>query len=78
MAKAFLKKFQTLTFKRNEYNALLTIDIDQPFAYLGKSLLRSIGGLFHDITTTDGHPGERYRIVARGEKDPYEVFDYII
>lgn len=78
MAKTFLKKFPTLTFKRNEYKALLTIDSDQPFAYLGKSLFRSIGGLFRDIQSNTGNAGDRYRIVARGEKDPYEVFDYII
>jgi len=78
MAKAFLKRFQTLAFKRNEYKALLTVDTDQPFAYLGKSLLRSIGGLVHDIKSNTGNAGERYRIVARGEKDPFDVFDYII
>ncbi len=77
MAKALLKKFQTLTFRRNEFSALLTVDIDQPFAYLGKNLLSSLGGLLVDLTTTDGHPGERYRSVVRGEKDPYEIFDYI-
>ena len=76
-AKALLKKFQTLTFRRNEFRALLTIDTDQPFAYLGKNLLSSIGGLFRDLTTANGHPGDRYRIVVKGEKDPYEVFDYI-
>ena len=78
MSKFFLKRFQTLAFKRNEYKALLTIDTDQPFAYLGKSLFRSIGGLFRDIKNNEGHVGDRYRIVARGEKDPYEVFDFII
>jgi hypothetical protein len=77
-AKALLKKFQTLTFRRNEFRALLTIDVDQPFAYLGKNILSSIGGLFKDLTTSKGHPGERYRIVVKGEKDPYEVFDYIV
>jgi hypothetical protein len=78
MSKVFLKKFQNLCFKRNEYKALLTIDADQPFAYLGKSLIRSLGGLFRDITNNQGHVSDRYRIVAKGEKDPYEVFDYII
>ena len=77
LSKAFLKKFQTLTFKRNEFKSLLTIDTDQPFAYLGKSLFSSIGGLFHDITNNVSHAGDRYRIVVKGEKDPYEVFDYI-
>jgi hypothetical protein len=77
MSKAFLKRYQNLTFKRNEYKALLTIDIDRPFAYLGKSLIRSIGGLIRDIGSSSGNAGERYRSVARGEKDPFEVFDYI-
>jgi len=77
MSKIFVKKFPTITFKRHEFNALLTIDADQPFAYLGKSLLRSIGGLFRDIKNNSGIVSDRYNILARGEKDPYEVFDYI-
>ena len=77
LSKVLLKKFQTLTFRRNDFSALLTIDADQPFAYHGRNLLRSIGGLFRDLTTANGHPRDRYRSVVRGEKDPYEVFDYI-
>jgi len=78
MSKVFIKKFQTLAFKRNEYKALLTIDTDEPFAYLGKGLIRSIGGLFRNIQKNNSNAVDRYRIVAKGEKDPYEVFDYII
>ena len=78
LSKVLLKKFPTLTFRRNEFKALLTIDANQPFAYLGKNLLSSIGGLFRDLTSGDGHPGDRYRIVVKGDKDPYEVFDYIV
>ncbi len=78
LAKALLKKFQSLAFKRNEYKALLTSDADQPFAYLGKGLIRSLGGLFRDITSNEGHAVERYNTMAKGEKDPYQVFDYII
>jgi hypothetical protein len=77
MSKVFLRRFQTLTFKRNDYQAMVTIDTDQPFAYLGKSLFRSIGGLFNDMKRPNGHPGERYRIVRGEEKDPFDVFDYI-
>ncbi len=77
LARALLKKFQSLTFRRNEFKALLTVDTDQPFAYLGKNIFSSIGSLFRDLAGGDGHPGERYRIVVKGEKDPYEVFDYI-
>jgi len=77
MAKAFLKCFPTLTFKRNDYSALLTLDIDQPFAYLGKNILRSIGGLIRDVRQNAEGVSDRYRIVIKGEKDPYEVLDYI-
>lgn len=78
MSKVFLKKFVTLAFKRNNYKALLTIDTDEPFAYKGKSLLRSIGGLFRDIKNNEVHVGNRYRILDRGEKDPFGIFNYII
>ena len=78
LAKALTRKFQSMAFKRSEYKSLLTIDTDQPFAYQGKSLIRTIGGLIRDISNNDGHVADRYKTVARGEKDPYEVFDYII
>ena len=77
MAKVFLKKFQSLAFKRNDYKALVTIDIDQPFAFLGKNLFRTLGGLIRDIKSHSGNAADRYKIIARGEKDPYEIFDYI-
>jgi hypothetical protein len=78
LSKTLLKQFPTLVFKRNEYKALLTVDTDQPFAYLGRNILRSIGGLFIDKTSTPVNMSDRYRIMAKNEKDPYDVFDYII
>jgi hypothetical protein len=77
LLKMILQRFQNLTFKRNEFRALLTIDVDQPFAYLGKDLFRSIGGLIRDMSHNPGKAGERYRTVTKGDKDPYDVFDYI-
>jgi hypothetical protein len=77
LAKSLLARFKNLAFKRSLFRSLMTIDIDQPFAYLGKDLFRSLGGLFKDVSQNAGKAGERYRTVARGEKDPYDVFDYI-
>jgi hypothetical protein len=77
MAKGLLKKFQSIVFKRNEYKSLITIDLDQPFAYLGKGLIRSLGGLFRDLTSSERRVSDRYNTVAKGEKDPYQVFNYI-
>jgi len=78
LAKAFLKRLPNIVFRRNEYKALLTIDTDQPFAYQGKNIFRSIGDLFHDRNSTPVTVNNRYRIISKGEKDPYDVFDYII
>lgn len=77
LAKGLLKKFQTLAFRRNDYKALVTFDTDEPFEYLGKGILRSIGGLLRDLTHTDGHAADRYKTVAQGKPDPFEVFGYI-
>ena len=77
MSKVFLKKFQSLVFRRNDYKAILTIDTDQPFAYLGKGLFRSIGGLINDLKGK-GKATDRYKTVTKADKDPFEVYDYII
>ncbi|OFY65732.1 MAG: hypothetical protein A2V64_07375 [Bacteroidetes bacterium RBG_13_43_22] len=77
-ARALLKKFPALAFRSNEFKALLTIDIDVPFAYLGRNLFRSIGGLVSDITSGKRNAADRYHVVSKDKKDPYEVFDYIV
>ncbi|MBK9390037.1 MAG: polysaccharide deacetylase family protein [Bacteroidetes bacterium] len=76
-AKVLLKKFQTLAFRRNEFKTMVTFDADEPFEYLGKSIIRSIGGLLRDLTVNDGHASDRYNTVAKGKPDPFEVFGYI-
>jgi hypothetical protein len=77
-ARIILRKYPTIAFKRNDYNALLTIDSDQPFAYLGKGMIRSVGGLLHDLTVRKGNATGRFRVLTRGEQDPFEVYDYIM
>lgn len=75
---AFLKKYPSLAFIRHEFKALLTIDSDQPFAYLGRKLLISMGGLVRDIATKKENIAERFKVVRHDKKDPYEVYDYIL
>ena len=77
LAKSLIKKFQMLTFRRNEYKALVTFDVDEPFAYLGRNLFGNIGGFFRDFTSKSKNAGNRLRCLAGKEKDPYEVFDYM-
>jgi hypothetical protein len=77
MAKTMILKLRNLVFKRSTFRSLVTIDVDQPFEFLGKDVFRSLGGLIRDISRQSGKVGERYRTVAKGEKDPFDVFDYI-
>lgn len=77
-ARLLIRKFPVLAVRRNEYRAMVTVDVDQPFAYLGKNLLRNMGGLLKDLTDKNRHADERYKVVTHGKKDPFEVFDYII
>lgn len=78
LAKAFLKKFPTLVFRRNEYRSLLTIDTDQPFAYLGKNIFRSFGSFFREKQGIHNTIGDQYRIMTKEEKDPFDIFDWVI
>ena len=76
-ARALLRKFQTLAFRKNEYRKMVTFDADEPFEYLGKGIIRSIGGLLRDLTVSDRNASDRYKTVAKGKPDPFEVFGYI-
>jgi hypothetical protein len=77
LAKMLISRFPNMTFKRNTFRSLLTIDIDQPFEYLGKDIFRSLVGLIRDVNHKTGKAGQRYRTIAKGAKDPFDVFDYI-
>jgi hypothetical protein len=77
LARALVRKFHSLTFRQNKFKSILTIDIDEPFAYLGKNMLRSIGGIVNDLTAGHRNISERYMTVTRGKRDPYDVTDYI-
>ncbi len=77
MARSLVRKYPAMTFKRSEYKAVLTFDIDEPFAFLGKTVIGNIGGFIHDLTSKSKNAGRRLSCLRKGEKDPYEVFDYI-
>jgi len=77
LARSLVRKFQILTFKRSEYKALVTFDIDEPFAYLGRNMIGNIGGFLHDFASQSKNARNRMNCLTGGEKDPYDVFDYI-
>lgn len=76
-AKVLVRKYQTLSFKRNEFRSLLTVDVDEPFAFRGKNLFRNLKGIFSDIRTGHGKMNRRIECITGREKDPYQNFDYL-
>jgi hypothetical protein len=77
-AKVLVLRFRNMVFKKNIFRSLLTIDIDQPFEYKGKDLLRTVGGFLLDMGRSQGRTEERLHAISGGEKDPWDVFDYVI
>ena len=77
-SRCLLKHFPNLVFRRSEYRSLLTIDTDTPFAFLGKNIIRSFGELIHPAKGHQETVNERYRVITGEQKDPFDVFDYMI
>jgi hypothetical protein len=77
LALEMVKRFPVLTIRHNEFSALVTVDVDQPFAYRSRGLLRSMGGLVKGLAGVGARPQERIKTMAGSLDDPYDSFGYI-
>ena len=77
LAGELVKRYPVLTIRHNEYESLVTIDVDQPFAYRSRGLLRSVGGLMKGLAGTGARPAERIRTMTGEREDPYDSFNFI-
>ncbi len=77
LADALVKYYPAITIRHNQYRSLLTVDVDQPFAYRSRGLLRSMGGLVKGLTGTGARPADRIRTMTGSKADPYDSFEYI-
>ena len=77
LAKTLRILYPGLKLKMRKFTSMLTVDIDQPFAYRSKGLLRNAGGFFVDIVKKRS-PWLRMKCITRRVKDPYDTFDYIL
>ncbi len=57
LAGALVKRYPVITIRHNDFSSLLTVDVDQPFAYRSRGFFRSMGGLVKGITGTWGQTG---------------------
>jgi len=77
LAIELIRRYPVLTIRSNEYSALVTVDVDQPFAYRSRGFLRSMGGLVKGLAGVGARPAERIRTMAGEVPDPYDSFGYI-
>ena len=77
LAGELVKRYPVLTIRHNEYNSLVTLDVDQPFAYRSRGFLRSMGGLVRGLAGTGARPAERIKTMTGSKDDPYDSFGWI-
>ena len=77
LAAALVKRFPVISIRHNDFSSLLTVDVDQPFAYKSRGFLRSMGGIMKGFAGTGAKPAERIRTMAGQMADPYDNFAYI-
>jgi hypothetical protein len=77
LATGLVRHYPVLTIRHNDYSALVTIDVDQPFAYRSRGILRSMGGLVKGLAGVGAKPSDRIRTMSGDMEDPYDSFSYI-
>lgn len=77
LAEELVKYFPVITIRHNEFRSMLTVDVDQPFAYRSRGFLRSMGGLVKGLAGTGARATERVRTMTGAIPDPYDSFGYI-
>ena len=72
------QRFPDLQMKEEQFEFRPTIDIDSPWSYLHKGLVRNVGGLLRDVARRDfSLVAERIMVLLRFRRDPFFTFDYI-
>lgn len=73
-----LARYPSLVFVKHEFRYLPTFDIDMAYAFLHKSVKRTVGGAFRDFFFSDFRQVIfRINVMLGKAKDPFDTYDYI-
>ena len=73
---ALVEQYPDIKFKTKKYQFISTIDVDNGYAYLGKSWWRSLGALIKLIIKLDFKKfEERISVLYGFKKDPFDLYD---
>lgn len=77
--KVLANKFLDVDFKRRNYEAVTIITVSHVFNFKNKGFLRTIMGTFIDLGKLNfSKVSDRFKVLLRIKKDPYNVFDDLI
>lgn len=78
LSESLKEVYPGLIFPIMPFRYLPTIDIDNAFAYAGKSILRNLGSAVRQFGTEGFHGfAERWKVLTGQAKDPYDTYDYM-
>jgi len=75
----FEKKLPELQFKDRKYDYLLTLDIDNAYAFRSKGMLRNLGAAIRSILK--GNFKQlllQLKVLSKQERDPFDSYNYIL
>ncbi len=71
--------YPEVRFSERTFNAISTIDVDNNYAYLHKSLLRHSGSSIRSLLKGDfGDLKTRLHVLSGKRKDPFDTYDYLL
>ena len=70
-------RYPDFKFPEKKYSYTPTIDIDNAYAYKGKSFMRTLGGYARALAKYDWSDiSKRENVLSGKEKDPYDTYDF--
>ncbi len=78
LKKILSTRYPSLEFKQNKFQYTPTFDIDMAFSYQEKGAITNTAGFLRGLLLSDFRDiRNRYGVLFRGKKDPFDTFDYI-
>lgn len=70
-------KYPSVVFPEKKYEFVVTVDIDNAYAYREKGFTRTVGGYLKSLSTFNiPEAVERTRVLLGLQKDPYDTYDF--
>jgi len=79
LKECILQKFPNEVFRKRAYNVLLTVDIDNAWAFRQKGLIRTLGAGLRNIYKLEFEElMARASVLARIKKDPFDTYEELL